>query len=288
MSDASFAVSTFLFHQSRLDREHLVHIAAHGFGGVEIFALRSHFDYGDPVAVAQLAEWLDDTRLQLTAVHAPTADQFVAGAWSGHLSVASTDAAVRAHSVAEIRQTLNVAKVLPYRTLVLHLGLPAHVASTHDNDASAARRSLDVIVRYAAERGVQVALEVQTNALSTPDALVALIEDASDWPLAGICLDVGHARLLGDPVDSIEVASGHIIASHVHDTGGSRDDHLVPYDGSVDWTRALLAFQKVGYSGPWTFELGPAAPPVATLTRAVQARRRFEQCLGIHDELMSQ
>jgi sugar phosphate isomerase/epimerase len=197
VSDASFAVSTFLFHQSRLDREHLVHIAAHGFGGVEIFALRSHFDYGDPVAVAQLGEWLDDTRLQLAALHAPTADRFEAGVWSGNLSVASTDAAVRSRAVAEIQKALNVAKVLPYRTLVLHLGSPAQVATTHDNEAAAARRSLDVIVPYAADCGVQVALEVQTNALSTPDALVSLIEDAGDWPLAGICLDVGHARRSG-------------------------------------------------------------------------------------------
>ena len=287
MSAASFAVSTFLFHQSRLDREHLVHIAAHGFGGLEIFALRSHFDYGDALAVTRLAEWLDDTRLQLTAVHAPTADRLVDGAWSGNISIASADAAVRAHSVAEIQQALNMATVLPFRTLVLHIGMPAHVAAASDNDASAARRSLDVIVPHAAAHGVQIALEVQTNVLSTPDALVALIEDASDWPLAGICLDVGHARLLGDPVDAIEVASGHIMASHVHDTLGAHDDHLVPYDGSIDWTRALLAFQKVGYSGPWTFELAPAASPVATLARAVQARRRFERCLGSNDELMS-
>ncbi len=288
MSDASFVVSTFLFHPSRLDREHLVHIAAHGFGGVELFALRSHFDYGDAHAAAQLAEWLDDTRLQLTAVHAPTADRFDAGAWSGNISVASRDAAVRAHSVAEIQRTLDLAAVVPFRTLVLHLGLPAHVDARHDNDPAAARRSLDVLIPYAAARGVQVALEIQTNALSTPDALAALIEDARDWPPTGICLDVGHARLLGDPVDAIEVASGHIVASHVHDTHGSRDDHLVPYDGSIDWARTLLAFQKVGYSGPWTFELAPTASVVATLARAVQARRRFEESLGINDELTSQ
>ncbi len=184
--------------------------------------------------------------------------------------------------MAEIQRTLDVARTLPFRTLVLHLGAPGHVAGRHDNDPSAARRSLDVLVPYAAACGVQVALEVQTNALSTPDALAALLEDAHDWPLAGICLDVGHARLLGDPVDAIEVASGHIVASHVHDTHGSRDDHLVPYDGSIDWARALLAFQKVGYSGPWTFELAPAGAVVATLARAVQARRRFEESLGIN------
>ena len=289
MSAVSFAVSTFLFHQSRLDREHLVDIAAHGFGGVELFALRSHFDYADKAAVADLAEWLDDTRLQLTAVHAPTAERVVDAVWTGNLSVASTDAALRARAVAEIQQTLDLAAVLPFRTLVLHLGMPAHIAAAGDNDAGAARRSLDVIVPYAAERGVQVALEVQTNALSTPDALVALIEDATDWPPSGICLDVGHARLLGDPADAIETASGLIVASHVHDTRGSRDDHLVPYEGSIEWARTLLAFQKVGYSGPWTFELAPAASPVvATLARAAQARQRFEQCLGINDELMSQ
>lgn len=288
MSAVSFAVSTFLFHQSRLDREHLVEIAAHGFAGVELFALRSHFDYADPVAVTALAEWLDDTRLQLTAVHAPTAEGVHDGVWAGNLSVASTDAASRARAVAEVQRTLDLATVLPFRTLVLHVGMPTHIATADDNDAGAARRSLDLIVPYAAERGVQVALEVQTNALSTPDALVALIDDGADWPPTGICLDVGHARLLGDPVDAIETASGLIVASHVHDTKGSRDDHLVPYDGSIEWARALLAFQKVGYSGPWTFELAPAASPVAaTLARAALARQRFEQCLGINDESMS-
>ena len=288
MNDAGFAISTFLFHQFRLDREHLVHIAAHGFGGVELFALRSHFDYADPQAVAQLAEWLDDTRLRLTSVHAPTAEHEANGTWSGSYSVASADAGRRAEAVAAVRQTLHLAAVLPYQTLVLHVGVPGDQAVDGENDAGAARRSLDEIVPYAAECGVQVALEIQTNRLSTSDALVALIEDAGDWPNAGVCLDVGHARLLGDPVDAIETASGHIVATHVHDTRGSRDDHLVPYDGSIDWARTLLAFQKVGYSGPWTFELAPAASMVATLARAAQARQRFEQHLGLNDELMNQ
>ena len=50
----------------------------------------------------------------------------------------------------------------------------------------------------------------------------------------------------------------------------------------------LLAFLKVGYAGPWTFELAPAASPVAVLGRAAEARQRFEQALGLNDELMSQ
>lgn len=287
MSAARFSVSTYLFHQGRLDREHLVEVAAHGFDAIELFALKSHFDYADPAAVQQLGEWLDDTRLTLSAVHAPTALAYD-GRWHGTLSLAARDGAARSAAVEETRAALDMARTLRVDTLVVHLGLPEHVATADDNDAAAARSSLDVLMPYAGDRGVQVALEVQTNRLSTPDALVGLIEDAADWPVTGICMDTGHARLLGDPADAIESASGHIIATHVNDNRGSRDDHLVPYDGSIDWARTLLAFLKVGYAGPWTFELAPAASPVAVLARAAQARQRFEQALGINDELMSQ
>lgn len=287
MSDVRFAVSTYLFHQARLDREHLVEIAAHGFDAIELFALRSHFDYTDPRAVQQLGEWLDDTRLTLAAVHAPTAETYD-GTWHGSLSLASGVVADRTKAVAETRAAIDIARTLRFDTVVVHLGMPGHVAAASDNDAAASRASLDELVPYAGECGVQVALEIQTNELSTPDALVALIEDAGDWPIAGVCIDTGHARLLGDPVDAIEAASGHIIATHINDNRGARDDHFVPYEGSIDWPRTLLAFLKVGYNGPWTFELGPGSSPMAVLARAVDARRRFEQTLGINDELMSQ
>ena len=66
-----FGVSTHLFHEHRLTRDHLVHIAAHGFEALELFATRAHFDYHDDHAREQLAEWLSDTRLELHSVHAP-------------------------------------------------------------------------------------------------------------------------------------------------------------------------------------------------------------------------
>ncbi len=284
---ARFAVSTFLFHQSRLDREHLVEIAAHGFDAIELFALGSHFDVTDADAVARLREWLDDTRLALSGVHAPTAEAYTDGQWHGTLSIAAKDAAARARAVEATRAAIDLAAALPYRSLPLHLGVPGHLPMAKDDDAGAVRAALDELVPYAAARGVQVALEVQTNRLSTPDALVALIDDATDWPATGICLDTGHARLLGDPVDAIESASGFITCTHINDTRGSRDDHLVPYDGSIDWARTLLAFQKVGYAGPWTFELAPAASPVAVLARAAAARQRFDLALGYSDEQMT-
>ena len=66
--------------EQRLDREHLVEIAAHGFDCIELFATRAHFDYHDSVAVLALREWLDDTRLTLNSMHAPICASLVNGA----------------------------------------------------------------------------------------------------------------------------------------------------------------------------------------------------------------
>src|SRR5678815_4362949 len=72
MSAPRFGISSRLFHDVRLCRDHLVHIAAHGFEALELYGARAHFDYRDPQALADLAEWLSDTGLALHAVHAPT------------------------------------------------------------------------------------------------------------------------------------------------------------------------------------------------------------------------
>ncbi len=66
-----FGISTHLYHDARLDRDHLVEIAAHGFDAVEIFATRTHVDYHDPAALRVLRSHLADAGLRAHAVHAP-------------------------------------------------------------------------------------------------------------------------------------------------------------------------------------------------------------------------
>ena len=51
-----YGISTHLYHNQRLSRDHLVEIAAHGFETVEVFATRTHFDYHNPASVADLLQ----------------------------------------------------------------------------------------------------------------------------------------------------------------------------------------------------------------------------------------
>src|SRR5919106_1315877 len=277
--DRRFGISTHLFHESRLTREHLVHIAAHGFEAVEVFCTRSHFDYHDEQAIAQLGEWLSDTRLELHSLHAPIVDGMSGGKWVGSYSNASGNETRRKAAIAETQAALQVAQRLPYGYLVVHLGMPAvEQVPPADNQPDAARRSVEEIVELARAVNVKVALEVIPNPLASPGSLVRLIEDDLDGIDAGICLDYGHAHLMGDLAEGIEAISGHLWTTHVHDNGGKRDDHLVPYAGSANWDLAMMETQKIGYDGVMMFEVGDGSgDPVDVLKRCAKARERLEK-----------
>lgn len=272
-----YGLSTHLFHESRLCREHLAHIAAHGFDTVELFATRSHFDYHDEEATTRLSGWLSDARLALHSVHAPIFADLRGGRWIGAFSNASGDESCRKAAVAETRAALQVARHIPYHFLVVHLGMPAvEPVPQGDNQPDAARRSVEEIVALAADAGIRVAIEVIPNAMSSAAALVRLIEDQLDGLDVGICLDYGHAHLMGDLGEAIETISGHLWTTHVHDNIGRRDDHLVPFAGTIDWEAAIMETLKIGYDEPLIFEVANTGNPLDVLERSAKARARLE------------
>jgi sugar phosphate isomerase/epimerase len=279
-----FGISTHLFHEHRLSREHLVHIAAHGFEAIELFATRSHFDYHDEQAAAALGEWLADTRLELHSVHAPIVRSLKGGKWIDPFSNASRDETSRRTALQETDAAIALAKHLPYRYLVVHLGTPtSERVAASDNQPELARRSVEEIVEKAAHVNVRVALEVIPNALSSADRLVHLIEEELDGLDVGVCLDYGHAHLMGDLGEAVETLSGQLWTTHVHDNAGTRDDHLVPYAGSIDWDAAMMETQKIGYDGMLMFEVADTGDPVNVLERCVKARERLEKTFVMFD-----
>lgn len=277
MTERRFGVSTHLFHNERLTREHLVDIAAHGFELVELFATRSHFDYTDPHSLEQLAEWLSDTRLQLHSVHAPICESIKGGQWTNPFSNASSTEERRQAAVREATAAIAVAATVPFRYLVVHVGTPDAYSAPGDNHADAARRSVEDICAAAADQSVRVALEVMPNRLSSAPALVTMLEEQLDGVEAGICLDYGHAHLMGDLGEAIETLSGHLWTTHVHDNRGTRDDHLVPYAGSINWDAAIMETRKIGYEDVLMFEVAANGDPVDVLQRTARARERLER-----------
>jgi len=275
-----FGISSHLFHEHRLTRDHLVHVAAHGFETLELFATRSHFDYHSTQAIAELAEWLSDTRLHLHSVHAPIVERLENGRWIGPYSNASLNESRRKAAIAEAAAAIGVAAHIPFDYLVVHLGIPTRENPVgSDNDPGAARRSVEEIATLAAEHHVRVALEVIPNPLASAATLASLLEEDLEGVDVGVCLDYGHAHLMGDLGEAVETLSGHLWTTHVHDNRGSTDDHLTPYAGSIDWDAALMTTQKIGYDGAFILEVADTGDPIEVLRRSAKARERLEQTL---------
>ena len=286
MPKRQFGVSTHLYHGQRLSRDHLLEIAAHGFETVEVFATRTHFDYHNPAAVGDLQQWLAEAGLTLHGIHAPVMQAYESGRWKGPLSLASTDTEARAQAMAETGLALYVARRIPVRVMVTHVGLPRTQTPTAPDSRAAARRSIEELQRMAGPLGVQVAVEVIPNELSRAGSLVHFVEndleglEALGGAPVGICLDFGHAHIDGDLLDAIETVSEHLITTHVHDNRGRADDHLVPFEGTIDWPAALTAVQKVGYDGALMLEVAAHGSAKDTLARARKARLRMERLLA--------
>jgi sugar phosphate isomerase/epimerase len=276
VSVLQFGMSTHLYHDHRLGRDHLVEIAAHGFDAVEIFANRPHLDLADETVAAELVESLRDTGLRAHSVHAPIAETLSSGAWGTPLSIASADEQRRKHAVEEVGTSIRLAHTLGASFVVVHVGVPdSQQPRPDDNRPDAARRSIETLEELATPLGVRLALEVIPNRLSTAEHLVHLIEDDLELPDLGVCFDFGHAQLAGDLVDAIETLSGHVVTTHVHDNRGRTDDHLLPFEGRINWDAGLMALQKIGFEGVLMFELAAAAEPRAALERAQGARERL-------------
>jgi sugar phosphate isomerase/epimerase len=277
-----FALSTFVCRGQRLGRDHLREIGAAGFEAVELFAVRTHLDYHSDAAVADLQQWLAEARVSLDSVHAPVAERFSAGRWSNVLNLASSDAAAREHALEEATRALQMARRLPFQSFVVHAGLergPQLAPGTNSRDA--ARRSIEALAEAAVPLGVGIAVELIANELSKPEPLVHFVEDVVEAGAASICLDLGHAHLAGGVADAVEIASEHIVLVHAHDNRGRSDDHLIPFDGTIDWPLALTALQKVGYDGTIVMEIGQQGPLRDTLGRARSARGRMERQLTL-------
>ena len=274
-------LSTYLFIQRKLTPSLLGEIARHGVNAVEIFCALSHFNYHSPVVVREIAGALRDQNLMLHALHSPAERDFnPMHESSAPLSICDPERVRRLEAVDEIKRALDVAEYLPFRYLVQHVGSQRDPADERRFDA--AFSSLEHLHIYAKERGVTVAIENTPGEMAAPAHLRRLIVETR---LTGLrmCFDIGHAHIGDGVLPSLEAMREFLVTSHMHDNHGLKDEHLPPYEGTIDWKSALAALPA---ELPLVFELKekPAyadpAPVSVALSAARAAFDRAERALS--------
>ena len=269
-----FALSTHLYVSERLSSHILDGILAAGFHQIEIFAARQHLDYHDKNHVRDVAQWFADHDVKLHSLHAPLYPDFDWGSSGGPpISVAYLEKRLRIQSMEEIKRAMEVADLLPFRYLILHVGLPHEEYDLAKFDA--AFTSIEHLKIFAKERGAQVLLENTPNELSTPERLLEFISYTRMEDLK-ICFDTGHAHMTGGVRSAFQTLRDRIVSTHVHDNRREKDDHFMPFDGEIDWEQTVRDFRAVGGQFPVLFELRHYGPQVSSLTRLREVMERIE------------
>lgn len=268
-----YGLSTYLYVNERLNSHVLDKILGAGFETIELFAARQHLDYTDRNQVRDLAEWFRDHQVNLHSLHAPLYGDAKWGQLGGlTISVAYLQRRLRVESMDEIKRALDVADYLPFRYLVTHMGLPEEGYDLNKFDA--VMTSLEHLKVAAKDRGVQILLENVPNELGTPERLVEFLNYSR--LNVKICFDTGHAHMGAGLQPAFETLRPYIASTHVHDNRGAKDDHLMPFDGGIDWTQAVRDFKRGDGQFPVLFELRDYGPETSNLARLAQVRERME------------
>ncbi len=268
-----FGLSTYMFVDQRLGSHALDRILGTGIRNVELFAARQHLDYQDAHHVRDVAQWFEDHDLSLYSLHAPLFSDHDWGRSGGlAVSVAYKERRLRIDSMDEIKRALEVADILPFRYLILHLGLDEEEYDLEKFDA--ALTSIEHLKLFAKERGVEILLENTPNELSTPDRLLQFIQ-YTRLDLK-ICFDTGHAHMSGGIQTAFETLKERIVSTHIHDNRREKDDHLMPFDGEIDWDQTVKGFRTVEGQFPILFELRNYGPEVTSLARLREVMEKLD------------
>ena len=136
-------------------------------------------------------------------------------------------------------------------TLVIHISDGETPPRWHPRGVTRLRRAVD----GARQAGVTLALEN----LRQPDYLRRTLDALPD---AALCYDSGHAQVEFPPVEYLPEGNrlpsrytGRVRAVHLHDNNGKEDQHILPFDGVVDWTGVVDRLRSAAYDGPLTLEV---------------------------------
>lgn len=145
------------------------------------------------------------------------------------------------------------------------------------------------IFNYAAKRNVKIALENQRYIENLGYFL-------GKYPDTGFCWDTGHEFALSTNTDIkyMERYGKRAVALHIHDNRRKfdNDDHLIPYDGNIDFDYVAKAIAESEYSGTLMLEINKDAriddiKPYENMSSEEFIKRAYDALCRLNDSVES-
>ena len=260
---SSYGISTFAFENRELDIHLLRKIFAAGYRHIELVANRPHLDYHNRSLQKEVANWFLSNELPPPSLHLPFEER-LGPKRVLPISALAPEERRRNAAIDEIKRALEISDRMSLAGVVLHLGVPGQGFGPVDFD-----HAYTVVEAIRAFAGVDVLIENIPNDISTLERIREFI-DVARLRDVHICYDSGHGHLEG-PLGQLD----RVAAIHIHDNHGELDDHLWPFDGTLNWARFVEELVMSDYHGPMIFEVSDER-----IERGWKTVERLEDLLG--------
>jgi L-ribulose-5-phosphate 3-epimerase len=130
--------------------------------------------------------------------------------------------------------------------VIMHLASGRHMPEY----SSIGMQRFEELLAFAKTQGVKIALE-NTRYRGYIEPALATIADKD----LGLCYDSGHCHAHFKDEFDFGAVKNRIFALHLHDNNGSGDQHLMPYDGTIDWDKLMQDLKDSNYTSPVTLEI---------------------------------
>ena len=189
------------------------------------------FIYAD-CEIEQIARWLREYGLQVCDLHGTSGEE---KDWC------SPREHERQAGVELVINRIDMAASLGSDVVIMHLSASPAAPGQDTEVWDRIRRTFDALRPAAGDRGVRIAIE---NG-SFDDIEKVLGAYGPDF--VGLCYDSGHGNLAPGSLDRLEKLKGRLISVHLHDNGGDKDSHKLPFMGTVDWDRLAKIIAASSY-----------------------------------------
>lgn len=186
--------------------------------------------------------------------------------WSLHLpfmpfdqiDISSTNEDLRRNTVELCKALIEKGNKIGINLFIVHPSGEPISDQDRKEKVSQAKKSLKELATFADKFHAKIAVEdlPRTCLGNSSEEILELI--SADERLK-VCFDTNH--LLGEKIEKfIENVGEKIITTHISDYDFVNERHWLPGEGKIDWQNVLSAFEKIGYCGPWLYEIGFSMP----------------------------
>ena len=220
--------------------------------GIDCIEISLHYLKHPALDFAQTARLAKKYGVSLWSYHLPFAPPDV-------LDIASTDETVRRHTVEYWSELIKKGADIGVRTFVVHPSSePKSEGEARAREMDAAMASLASLAECASREGGVIAVEdLPRSCLGRSAREISQLISADNR--LRVCFDTNHL-LIDDNLNFVERLGDKIVTLHVSDYDFLDEKHWLPGEGKADFPVLYAALLRVGYTGPWMYEVNLTTP----------------------------